>query len=110
MTLIFSIFKRIQLWGIKGVLDYFKRRLFDAKTRRFLLANAKQYPLSPKKGITILADMTLQSSLSKTMRDFAFALKRAGIPFQTLDLHPRQYLFPADIGNILTPKSQFKIL
>ena len=105
-----SIIKRIRLWGIKGVWNYVKRKFHDTKTYIFLITNARQYLLSPKTGITIIADMTLQSSLSKTMRDLAFALKNAGIPFQTFDLHPTQYQFPDDIADILTPKSQFRIL
>ena len=105
-----SILQKIRIWGLKGVFDYFKGKLHNARIRSFLLSNAKQYPLSPCKGITILADMTQPASLSKTMRDFTFALKKAGIPFQTFDLHPTHYQFPDDIGDILTKKSDFRIL
>lgn len=105
-----SILQKIRIWGFKGVFDYFKRKLHDARIRSFLLSNAKRYPLSPSEGITILADMTQPASLSKTMRDFTFALKKAGIPFQTFDLHPTHYQFPDDIGDILTKRSDFRIL
>ena len=54
--------------------------------------------------------MTNSGSLSKVMRDFAHALQKAGIPFQTFDLHPQHNLPLADIEGILTPPDQFRIL
>ena len=108
--IIHSIFMRIRLWGIKGIYDYLLRQFSNFKLHFFFLSNARKYPLVPEYGITILADMTLQSSLSKTMRDLVFALRKANIPFQTFDLHPGKDLPSTDIKNLLTPTDEFRIL
>lgn len=110
MNSLISLFNRIRLWGVKGILDYIVRQFANAKTRSFFLANAKKYPMKPEKGITIIADLTHGSSLSKVMRDLAFALKKAGIPFQTFDLHPRAGIPADDVKDILTPVEEFRIL
>lgn len=104
------LLSRIRLWGLKGIFNYILHRFYIAGKRRFFLRNARKYPMCPAKGITILADMTQHSSLSKVMRDFAFALKKAGVPFQTLDLHPRADFPHSDIKDILTPPDEFRIL
>ena len=110
MNTFVSIIKRIRLWGAKGVWDYFLRQVYNYRTRRFLMSNAREHPLSPKPGVTVLADMTHRSSLSKTMRDLVFALHRAGIPVQVFDLHPRADLPEASIKDVITPLNEFKIL
>lgn len=110
MKTLISIFNRVRLWGAKGVWDYVLRMLSNWKIRRWFRANARRYPMKPERGITILADMTKRSSLSKAMRDLAFALQRAGIPFQAFDLHPHKEVPDADIGDILTPPDDFRIL
>lgn len=110
MNSIISIFNRIRLWGIKGIWDYLVRQFANAKTRRFFIANAKNYPMTPQNGITIIADMTKQSSLSKVMRDLAFALKQSSVPFQTFDLHPEASIPDSDVNGILTPVKDFRIL
>ena len=107
---IVSIYRRVRLWGLKGVWGYFLSKMRSAAISRAFLDNARRYPMNPERGITILADMTNQSSLSKVMRDFAVALDKTGIPFQTFDLHPSNELPDADIGNILTPADQFRML
>lgn len=110
MKTLLSIFNRIRLWGIKGVWDYAIRLFRDWNKRQYFRANARQYPLKPAKGITILADMTHRSSLSKVMRDLAFALRKAGIPFQAFDLNPCNDIDKTDIGDILTSEDDFRIL
>ena len=105
-----STIQSIRVWGIKGVWDYFANKHKNRRKRQYLLANARRYPLVPKRGVTILADMTNKSSLSKAMRDFAFALHKAGIPFQTFDLNPQSDLPDTDLGKILTPPKQFRLL
>ena len=105
-----SILKKLKIWGIKGVWDFLLRKLDDRRLRKFLAENARRFPLSPQEGITLLADMTDQSSLSKVMRDLAFALRRAGLPFQAFDLHPRHHVPSADADGILTPPDKFRLL
>ena len=110
MSTIISLLKKIRLWGVRGISDYIRRRFRFWKTMRFLRANARQYPSIPERGITILADLTLPSSLSKVIRDLSFALKKVGIPFQTFDLNPQSKIPRSDCGNILTPINQFRTL
>ena len=105
-----SILQKIRIWGLTGILDYLKRNVSEWMMRRVFFLNARRYPLSPTSGITILADMTHRSSLSKVMRDLAFKLKDAGIPFQTYDLNPKSDIPDEDVMDILTPRDQFRIL
>ena len=105
-----SILQRIRIWGIKGIFNFFKRQVDESMKRRAFLQNARRYPLRPIKGVTILADMTNRSSLSKVMRDLAFKLKESGIPFQTYDLNPQTDIPDEDVRDILTPRDQFRIL
>lgn len=106
----YSLIKKIKLWGIKGIFDYLLRLFINRKKRKFFLLNASSHPMTPSKGITIIADMTKKSALSKTMRDLAFALQKSNIPFQTFDLSPSKGVPPDDIKNILTPVKDFRIL
>ena len=110
MKTFLSIILRVRLWGAKGVWDYLMRQLTDWRTRRFFLVNARKHPMKPQTGITILADMTHRSSLSKVMRDLAYKLRDAGIPFQTFDLHSLHSIPKCDTENIITPPNQFRIL
>ena len=110
MKHIVSIYKKIKLWGAKGILDFLLNKYTDWKVCRFLSKNAHTFPVVPQTGITILADLTRPSSLSKVMRDLAFALKRAGVPFQAFDLHPQNNIPQADVKSILTPANEFQLL
>ncbi|MBR3086429.1 MAG: glycosyltransferase family 4 protein [Kiritimatiellae bacterium] len=110
MMLLLSIVKRVRLWGWKGVWDFFIRQLRDWRTKRFFLKNARKYPLTPESGVTILADITHRSSLSKVMRDFAYKLQEAGIPFQAFDIHSGHSMSDCDAESIITPPNQFRIL
>ena len=110
MKKIQSIWNQLRVWGIKGVWNFLLRKYDDFKTSRSLLRNARKYPLCPIRGITIIANLTNRGSLNKVMRDFAHALHKAGIPFQTLDLHPQHNSPSIDTEGILTPVDQFRIL
>jgi glycosyltransferase involved in cell wall biosynthesis len=48
-------------------------------------------------------------SNSKTVRDFLYALKAAGIPFQSLDINTRHDVIASDYADILTPLTDFDI-
>lgn len=60
------------------------------------------------RGITIIGPLSTQISVSKTLRDFAFSLKDAGIPFQTFD-YGDGCVTPENILPILTPRKEFRI-
>ena len=105
-----SIWQRLRVWGIKGIWNFLLRKYHDFKTYRRLLRNARKYPQIPVRGVTIIANLTNHGSLNKVMRDFAWALRKADIPFQTFDLHPQHNSPSPDTEGILTPPGQFRIL
>ena len=79
------------------------------KNKSFFLRNAKSHPFKcPEKGLTIIASLGGNVSLDKVMRDLAFSLRDAGIPFQTFSLSPRNKVPPQDIAPILTPLKDFR--
>ena len=86
MRRLVSIWKKFRKWGWIGVWNHFGGdKLRQRRFERFLLRNAQKYPLQPQRGITIIAPLTLGNSLNKVMRDLAFSLRDAGIPFNPLE-------------------------
>lgn len=110
MKLIRSIIQYLRLWGFNGVWYLIKLKFFNWRMQYFFIKNAKKYPLTPECGITIIADLTLQTSLSKVMRDLIIALRNANIPYQTFDLRPKDFIDWALFKSILTPKKDFRTL
>jgi len=78
--------RKFRQWGLKGVFLYARMALAQHAFRRRLLSNAKAHPVSPSRGITLIANLTGQGSLNKTCRDFALALAEAGVAHQVYDL------------------------
>lgn len=104
------LYENVSIWGVKGVLDYFARMIRPDPLRSFFVENARKYPYSTSEtGITLIGPLTKKSwSLSKVLRDFAFSLKDAGIPFQTFDTGPKE-THASDTEGILTDVSDFRI-
>ena len=65
--------------------------------------------VAPQRGITIIGDFLNGSSNSKTNRDFAYALKDAGIPFQTFSVDRFRSVPESDYADILTPRHEFRL-
>lgn len=105
-----SIIQYLRLWGFNGLWHLIKLKIFNWKMERYFLGNAKKYPLTPKCGITIIADLTLQTSLSKVMRDLIIALNNADIPYQTFDLRPKNFIDMPLFKDLLTPEKDFRTL
>lgn len=106
-----STFVKIRTWGVRGILDYAKTLVWRFRIQRFLVRNARRHPFDRKeRGITLVGMFTQYASHSKTMRDFAYALRRAGIPFQTLNTDPAPRIPTSEIAGILTPHEEFRIL
>ena len=61
------------------------------------------------RGITVIAPISKGYSNSKAARDFLYALKNAGIPFQSFDLNTRHDVVSSDYADILTPTDSFDI-
>ena len=105
-----SIVRKLRVWGIKGVLGYIPRRIEAFRFRHFLRKNHKRHSSTqPQRGITVIAPISMGFSNSKVVRDFLYALKAAGIPFQSLDINTRHDVVASDYADILTPPAAFDI-
>jgi glycosyltransferase involved in cell wall biosynthesis len=104
-----TILEKIKIWGVKGAFNYVINRLRERHIENFFRENAKTHPQEKaEKGITVVGALSDQGSLNKTLRDFCFSLKDAGIPFQTWDLGSNN-IPSEDIAPILTPRKDFRI-
>lgn len=104
-----TILEKIKIWGVKGAFNYVINRLRERRIENFFRENAKAHPQEiTKRGITVVGALSDQGSLNKTLRDFCFSLKDAGIPFQTLDLGSHN-IPSEDIEPILTSRNDFRI-
>ena len=82
----------------------------DMLTTMFFRIDAFMHPNTvPQNGITIVAHLTGAWSFGKVMRDLAFSLKEAGIPFQTFNIGMRKDIPAEDVDPILTPRCKFRI-
>ncbi len=103
-----SLWRKLREWGVMGVASFFFNRARNLYLKIWFLHNAWQHGnFTPEYGITIVAPMRGKSSLSKVMRDFAFSLREANVPFQVFDLSRRSEIPEADVISILTPRSDF---
>lgn len=105
-----SIFEKIRTYGVRGIRDHFAGKLETRRRRRAFLENARRHPMAPVPGVTVVAALNGQNSISKMARDFCFHLKDAGIPFQTFDLSPERQVAAQDVEPILTPSADFRAL
>ena len=109
MTIRESISK-IRVWGVPGILDYFRKKRHWARLARQLRTISRlDENVSPERGITLIGDFCHGASNSKTNRDFAFALKAAGIPFQTFATDYKRTVPEEDYREILTPIEEFRL-
>lgn len=107
---LFSVARKLRVWGIKGVLGYIPRRVEAVHYRSLLRENYKRHSSTqPQRGITVIAPISMGYSNSKTVRDFLYALKASGIPFQSLDINTRHDVISSDYADILTPPTDFNI-
>lgn len=104
-----SIIQKLRVWGLKGAVDYVVARISAYRKAQIFKKNAQRYPTAnPQIGITVVGALSDQGSLNKTLRDFCFSLKDAGIPFQTYDLGSNQ-IPEEDISPILTRLEDFRV-
>lgn len=106
-----SIVDKVRTWGLVGVANYFRGKFENRQRKRWFLDNARQYPMQPTRGITIVANLSAKMSISKVMRDLAAMLKDAGVPFQTYDLGEDKGGLPkAETERLITPRTEFRAL
>ena len=104
-----TVLEKLRIWGIKGAVDFLIARYRERRIEQFFMQNTKtRQGVEPEIGITVVGTLSNQGSLNKTLRDFCFSLKDAGIPFQTWDLGSRA-VPDEDVAAILTPKEDFCI-
>ena len=98
------------VWGLPGVKDYISKKWRWRRLAGELRCLSQlDKDATPVRGITIIGDMFQGASNSKTNRDFAHALKEAGIPFQTYPTDRSVAVPESDYADILTPRSEFRL-
>lgn len=110
MGKLIGVFNRLRIWGVRGGLSWCADRIRERQHVRFFSQNATMHAATvPTRGITVIGPLSGGYSLSKTLRDFAWALKRAGVPFQTYDTLNSSKTLSEDYADVLTPRSEFDI-
>lgn len=105
-----TILVKVKTWGIGGVKNYLKDALHRRQIQRRLLQDARMHPYPTReRGITLIGMFTQGASHGKVVRDFALALKKAGVPMQTLNTDPHPNIPPEDVKDIITPDDEFHI-
>lgn len=102
--------EKLRTWGIKGAFDY----LHASMTRSHIVSafedNAREFPIDPVPGITVIGQFNDPTSLSKVLRDFIIKLRKSSIPFQTYNTSTAETLIQREINDLLTPVEQFRAL
>lgn len=105
------IIEKLRIWGPKGAVNFCRGKIQARRLASYFLDNAQRHPSSPSSGITIIADLSGQAALSKTMRDLIIMLKRVRIPVQTFDLGTgHSTIPPSELEGLITPRKEFNVL
>ena len=105
-----NVIRKIRVWGLPGIRNYLCREWTWRKARRDLIrCAARDAGTTPVRGITLIGEFKQGASNSKTNRDFAYALRDAGIPFQTYSVDWGCSIPREDYEPILTPKEKFNL-
>ena len=106
-----SYLAKVRTWGLKGVWNFFAGKVEARRLRNFFLENATRHPCTPShEGLTLVAPFHASYSLGKVMRDFAFRLRDAGIPFQAFDTGNKGDSPDSEIDALITPREKFRIM
>lgn len=107
---IVKIYAKLRVWGMPGIKDYVTKKVAWWRMSRTLRRIAKlDNGVTSVRGITLIGDFKNGSSNSKTNRDFAHALKDAGIPFQTFSVDRTVTIPESDYADILTRPEEFRL-
>ena len=103
-----ELISKIRVWGLAGIFGFFRRKYaFFVQRRRLARLVRHSATTVPRRGITVVGDLTGRVSLSKALRDFILCLKDAGIPFQTYDTLLKPQIPESDVKGIVTPIAEF---
>ena len=107
---LFGVIAKLRVWGIAGIKDYVTKKLsWWRMALRFRRMAKENTGVVPARGVTLIGDFMHGASNSKTNRDFAHALKDAGIPFQTYSVDRTKTVPESDYADILTPPKKFNL-
>lgn len=104
-----DICKRVRKYGLSGVLLWARIKRDNWQAKRFYQRNAAKYPLTPEKGVTIVADVVGKGSLAKVMRDLALNIHEAGLPLQVLCPGAENDPSESGVMSLLVKKEDFRI-
>ena len=105
-----GVFAKLRIWGVAGIKDYITKKVSWWRMANGFRSIAKRdSDAVPVRGITLIGDFMHGASNSKTNRDFAYALKEAGIPYQTFSADREKTIPENDYQDILTPESEFRL-
>lgn len=99
------IINAVKRFGIKGIVDFFLRKPKEYAFQNYLQSTTQKS--KPVRGITLIASFGETFSLSKVMRDLAIMLKKANIPYQTLNLPENSTIPEIKMRDFLTSKEDF---
>ncbi len=104
------ILKKVKTWGLIGVWNFFKGKVDGYLLSKYFERNMKKHPyVEPERGITLIGNFYSSNSIGKVWRDFVFALKKAGIPYQTYNLGKKNNSSSDKFEKVLTPKKEFRL-
>ncbi len=99
------VINAIRKYGFRGVVDYFLRKPKERAFGKSLERTLRKEP--PERGITLITCFDYPGSLYKVMRDFAIMLKKAGIPYQTLNIPSKNPIPSQEFEHLMTPRDEF---
>lgn len=101
---------KFRVWGIAGVRNYLRDRVSLAISRAKLARMlAEDRGTVPRRGITVIADLSSGGSISKATRDFICSLRDAGIPWQSFDTRRLGKMSRSEYADLVTPEAEFDI-
>ena len=110
MPRIREMIEKVRVWGLTGIVNFFKREYaFRIQRRRLERLARKSKAAIQVRGITVIGDITSRVSLSKTLRDFILDLRDAGVPCQSYDTCLRPEIPPKDSVRVVTPPGEFDL-
>ena len=105
-----ELLSKIRVWGVAGIVGFFRRKyVFAVQRRRLAKLASESKTEKPERGITVIGELTGRVSLSKTLRDFVFCLRDAGIPCQAYDTLLKPQIPTCDFEGIVTPSKDFDL-
>ena len=108
MKMIIGLIAKVRVWGLPGIISFFRRELNTrVHSQKLMELHRRSKTATPTLGITVVGDLTDTPALSKTLRDFVWSLKDAGVPVQTYDTTWKSRIPEKDKEGLITPKNEF---